>query len=219
MISENFSEMKRCKTDWLDDIYWGTTVSKGTRNAVSAIKLVLFDDYSVVPEGMDVGDKYEFISSKNDGRAKAKMLQAIDLIQILAHYALASFGLRNEPFTIDQNTYTIYRTQKVVDMGYTNEFIIELVAYSLFDSIYGGYLFIANNKFIKEQLLNNLINERYIEDKASLLDNFDGYLTNPLVAVNVKKQYLEAFNNLDEDFFKIKRRDAEYISYSKDYLV
>ena len=100
MNEQYFSEMKRCKIDWLDDIFYGTKESKGTRNAVGAIKLVLLDDYSVVPEGMEIGDKFEFISSKYNGRAKAKMLQDIDIIQILCNYALASFGLRNTKFNI-----------------------------------------------------------------------------------------------------------------------
>ena len=49
--SENFYEMKRCKMDWLDDIYYGTKSSQGTRNAINAIKFVLFDDTSVIPDG------------------------------------------------------------------------------------------------------------------------------------------------------------------------
>ena len=107
-MNENyFTEMKRCKTDWLDDIYYGTKESKGTRNAVGAIKLVLFDDYSVVPDGVEIGDKYEFISSRFDGRAKAKMLQDIDLIQILAHYALCSFGIKNKKFRSNPRDYFI----------------------------------------------------------------------------------------------------------------
>ena len=34
----NFSEMKRCKTDWLDDIFYGTKESKGTRNMIKLAK-------------------------------------------------------------------------------------------------------------------------------------------------------------------------------------
>src|SRR5574344_139410 len=109
MESGNFSEMKRCKTDWMDDIFYGTKESQGIRNAVNAIKLVLFDDFSIVPDGLDIGDKYEFISSRRDGRAKAKMLQDIDLIQILAHFALTSFGIKNKKFDLDYETYSKYR--------------------------------------------------------------------------------------------------------------
>ena len=69
MKSENFYEMKRCKMDWLDDIYYGTKSSQGTRNAINAIKFVLFDDTSVIPDGLEIGDKYEFISSRKDGKS------------------------------------------------------------------------------------------------------------------------------------------------------
>ena len=218
MRTEIFSEMKRCKTDWMDDIYFGTKESKGTRNAVNAIKLVLFDDYSVVPEGMAIGDKYEFISSRRDGRAKAKMLQEIDLVQILAHYALSSFGIKNKQFTIDYNTYTIYRTQKMLNMGFSNEFIVEIVAYALMDSIYGGYIFISANKFIKDQLLDALISERYINDNADSLDLFNGELTNIEISDDIKKKYLITYQELDDAFLKIKRRDKEYVSYSDEVI-
>lgn len=218
MRTEIFSEMKRCKTDWLDDIFYGTKESKGIRNAVNAIKLVLFDDYSVVPEGMDIGDKYEFISSRRDGRAKAKMLQDIDLIQILAHYALSSFGTKKKKFTIDYNTYTIYRTQKMLNMGFSNDFIVEIVSYALMDSIYGGYIFISSNKFIKDQLLDALISERYINDNASVLDSFNGELNNYEISDDIKNKYLDTYQSLDDTFLKIKRRDKEYVSYSGEII-
>ena len=35
--SENFYEMKRCKMEWRDDIYYGTKSSQVTRNAINAI--------------------------------------------------------------------------------------------------------------------------------------------------------------------------------------
>ena len=220
MKTDNFSEMKRCKTDWMDDIFYGTKESKGLRNAVNAIKLVLFDDYSMIPDGVDIGDKYEFISSKRYGRSKAKMLQGIDLIQILANYALSSFGIKNKKFDVDYTTYAIYRTQKIANMGFTNEFIVELVAYALMDNIYGGYMFILGNKFIKDQLLDSFINERYLEEKGDVLDNFDGYLLNEDTSKEIKDKYLAAFEDLDDTFLKIKRRDNEYIDYtnSEEYI-
>ena len=206
--------MKRCKTDWLDDIFYGTKESKGTRNAVGAIKLVLFDDYSVVPEGVDVGDKYEFISSKYDGRAKAKMLQNIDLIQILCTYAMQSFGIKRENFSLNQSSFNYYRTQKI-NHGYSKDFIIELVAYSLMDSIYGGYILVASNKYIKEDLLDALIEERYIENKEQELNSFDGLLLNSLIDEELKLKYYNAYKTLDDDFLKIKRRDSDYVNYEK----
>ena len=213
MDGNYFTEMKRCKIDWLDDIFFGTRESKGTRNAVGAIKLVLFDDYDVVPDGVEIGDKYEFISSKYDGRAKAKMLQNIDLIQILCDYAMKSFGISGENFTLNESSFNYYRLAKITNHGYDKEFIIELVAYALMDSIYGAYLLVTSNKFIKEDLLDALIEERYIEGKEHELDEFDGYLVNDDISSEMKDKFKDAFDRLDDDFLKIKRRDSEYVSY------
>ena len=201
--------------DYLDDIFYGTKESKGTRNAVSAIKLVLFDDYSVIPDGVDIGDKYEFISSRYDGRAKAKMLQSIDLIQILCQYAMASFGIRNEDFSINNSTYQYYRSSKITNHGYDKKFIIELIAYALMDSIYGGYIMVSSNKFIREELLDALIEERYIEGKEEELNDFKGVLTNNLIDDELKLRFYNAFKGLDDDFFKIKRRDSDYVSFEQ----
>lgn len=216
MNDNYFTEMKRCKTDWLDDIFYGTKESKGTRNAVGAIKLVLFDDYSVVPDGVDIGDKFEFISSKFDGRAKAKMLQSIDLIQILCNYAMSSFGISEQNFTLNEASFNYYRSMNNINRGYSKEFIIEFVTYALLESIYGAYMLVASNKYIKEELLDALIEERYIEGKEQELNNFNGILTNQSIDDNLKQKFYYAFNNLDNDFFKIKRRDSEYVSYEKN---
>ena len=213
MKSENFYEMKRCKMDWLDDIYFGTKSSKGTRNAINAIKFVLFDDTSVIPDGLEIGDKYEFISSRKDGRAKAKMLQNIDLDQILCKYAMQSFGIKNKNFNITYDEYMDIRKKKLVDKKYTMDFAVELVAFSLMDSVYGGYIFINANKFLKNILLDSLINERYIEEKYNLLDEFNGILESNEIDEIIKKNYLDNYNKLDDDFLNIKRRDNSYLNY------
>lgn len=212
----NFSEMKRCKTDWLDDIFFGTKESKGTRNAVGAIKLVLFDDYSVVPLGVDVGDKYEFISSKRDGRSKSKMLQHIDVIQILCHYALCSFGIKNVDFTINDETYNYFKENKISNQGYSKNFIIELITFALCDSIYGAYILLASNKFLTNELLDALIEERYIDNKINELDTFSGFLLNDNISYEQKLAFYNAFKDLDDTFLKIKRRDSEYINYERN---
>ena len=212
MNDSYYNELKRCKTNWLDDIFYGTKESKGLRNAVNAMKLVLFDDYSVVPDGVEIGDKYEFITSRKDGRAKAKMLQKLDVIQILCHYALCSFGLMNKDFEIDNTTYSMYRNQGIKNQGYTNEYIIELVSYSLMDDIYGGYLFITSNKFIIDQLFDAFIKERYLEDKRTDLDLFNGELTNNIISNDIKNKYQHSFDVLDDIFLKIKKNDSLYIN-------
>lgn len=218
MKSDNFYEMKRCKMDWLDDIFWGTKDSQGIRNATSAIKFVLFDDESQIPDGFTVGDKYEFISSRRDGRAKAKMLQSIDLVQILCKYAMQSFGIKNKNFDIDYDEYIKIRNKKVIKSDFSDDYITELVAYALMDSVYGGYIFVSSNKYIRNSLINALINERYIEEKWQTLDEFNGILRNPSIDEITKKNYLDSYQRMDDDFLNIKRRDNDYLSYLRDTI-
>lgn len=218
MKSDNFYEMKRCKMDWLDDIFWGTKDSQGLRNATSAIKFVLFDDESQIPDGFTVGDKYEFISSRRDGRAKAKMLQSIDLVQILCKYAMQSFGIKNKNFDIDYDEYVKIRNKKVIKSDFNDDYITELVAYALMDSVYGGYIFVSSNKYIRNSLINALINERYIEEKWQTLDEFNGILRNPSIDEITKKNYLDSYQRMDDDFLNIKRRDNDYLSYLRDTI-
>ena len=218
MKSDNFYEMKRCKMDWLDDIFWGTKDSQGLRNATSAIKFVLFDDESQIPDGFTVGDKYEFISSRRDGRAKAKMLQSIDLVQILCKYAMQSFGIKNKNFDIDYDEYIKIRNKKVIKSDFNDDYITELVAYALMDSVYGGYIFVSSNKFVRNSLINALINERYIEEKWQVLDEFNGILRNPSIDEITKKNYLDRYQRMDDDFLNIKRRDNDYLSYLRDTI-
>lgn len=218
MKSDNFYEMKRCKMDWLDDIFWGTKDSQGLRNATSAIKFVLFDDESQIPDGFTVGDKYEFISSRRDGRAKAKMLQSIDLVQILCKYAMQSFGIKNKNFDIDYDEYVKIRNKKVIKSDFNDDYITELVAYALMDSVYGGYIFVSSNKYIRNSLINALINERYIEEKWQTLDEFNGILRNPSIDEITKKNYLDSCQRMDDDFLNIKRRDNDYLNYLRDTI-
>lgn len=218
MKSDNFYEMKRCKMDWLDDIFWGTKDSQGLRNATSAIKFVLFDDESQIPDGFTVGDKYEFISSRRDGRAKAKMLQSIDLVQILCKYAMQSFGIKNKNFDIDYDEYIKIRNKKVIKSDFNDDYITELVAYALMDSVYGGYIFVSSNKYIRNSLINALINERYIEEKWQVLDEFNGILRNPSIDEITKKNYLDSYQRMDDDFLNIKRRDNDYLNYLIDTI-
>ena len=204
--------------DWLDDIFWGTKDSQGLRNATTAIKFVLFDDESQIPDGFTVGDKYEFISSRRDGRAKAKMLQSIDLVQILCKYAMQSFGIKNKNFDIDYDEYIKIRNKKVIKSDFNDDYITELVAYALMDSVYGGYIFVSSNKFVRNSLINALINERYIEEKWQTLDEFNGILKNPSIDEITKKNYLDSYQRMDDDFLNIKRRDNDYLNYLRDTI-
>lgn len=212
MINEDKSNDFSCKMNWLDDIYLGTKESQGIRNAANAIKFVLFDDESVLPEGLKFNDKYEFISARRGGRSKAKLLTSIDLLQVLCKYAMQSFGINNYSFSLGYTDYLKVKNHKIT-CDYTNTFAIEITAYACLDSIYGAYNLLKDNKDLRLSLVNALINERYIENKMLMLDRFDGFLINDSINDEDKEKFLDNFKELNNYFLAIKTRSKEFIDY------
>ena len=212
MIDNSINDIIECKMQWLDDIFIGTKESQGIRNATNAIKFVLFDDESVLPDGIKFNNKYEFISARRDGRQKAKDLTKIDLIEILAKYAMESFGIKDEYFAVTYQEYDdIKQGRNLVD--FSGEYAVNVVAYAMMDSVYGAYTLLANNKMLRLKLVDNLITERYIENKMLMLDRFDGNLVNDNISFADKKKYLDNFKDLEYYFLNIKKRDNEYLAY------
>lgn len=212
MINNDENANFSCKMDWLDDIYLGTKESQGIRNATNAIKFVLFDDISVLPDGLKYNDKFEFISARRGGRSKAKTLTSIDLIQILCKYAMQSFGINNKNFSLGYDDYLNVQNHKIT-CDYTPDFAVEVTAFACLDNIYAAYNLLKNNKNLKLVLVNALINERYIENKMLMLNRFDGYLINENISAEDKEKYLDNFIELDAYFYKIQTRDSEYLEY------
>ena len=110
------------------------------------------------------------------------------------------------------------RNKKVIKSDFNDDYITELVAYALMDSVYGGYIFVSSNKYIRNSLINALINERYIEEKWQTLDEFNGILRNPSIDEITKKNYLDSYQRMDDDFLNIKRRDNDYLNYLRDTI-
>lgn len=201
-----------CRIGDLDDIFIGTAESQGLRNAVNAIKFVLFDDDTVLPEGLKFNSKYEFISNRNGGRFKAKSLSQIDLNEILCKYAMSSFGLSNEPFTITyddlKKTY-----QNAIDREYTKDFVIQITTLACLNNIYQANDLLLNNKTFKATLVDAFLNERYIENKRLMLDRFDGVLLNSEIDSFTAEKFLDSFKSLEASFYNIKTRSQDYITY------
>ena len=195
-----------------DDIFLGTKESQGLRNAVAAIKFVLFDDDSVLPDGLKYNDKYEFISSRRGGRAKAKTLNELDLTEILCRYAMSSFGLRNTAFTV---TYDDYKKalKNTITRDYTADFAVELVAYAFFMEPYGAVEALTKNKTLRKALAASLLNERYIENKMLMLDRFDGVILSTEMDDFTKEKFLDNYKSLADYFYNIKTRSADYLNY------
>ena len=196
----------------LDDIFLGTKESQGLRNAVAAIKFVLFDDDSVLPDGLKYNDKYEFISSRRGGRAEAKALSELDLIEDLCQYAMSSFGLCNTAFTV---TYDDYKKSldNTITRDYTADFAVELVAYAFTFEPYGAVAVLEKNKTLRKALASSLLNERYIENKMLMLDRFDGVILSTKMDEFTKEKFLDNYKSLANYFYNIKTRSDDYLNY------
>lgn len=202
----------RYKMAYLDDIFLGTKESQGIRNATNAVKFVLFDDVSVLPPGLKFNSKYEFISSKNDGRLKAKQLSAIDLIEILCKYAMSSFGLENRGFSINYQDYENI-CKNIIDREYTSCFAVEIMAFACTENIYQAYTILLQNKDLKMALVDSLLTERYIENRRLMLDRFDGVIISEEMAASTKEKFIDSFKSLEEYFYNIKIRSQDYLNY------
>lgn len=196
----------------LDDIFLGTKESQGLRNAVAAIKFVLFDDDSVLPDGLKYNDKFEFISSRRGGRAKAKALSELDLTEDLCQYAMSSFGLWNTAFTV---TYDDYKKalDNTITRDYTADFAVELVAYAFTFEPYGAVAVLEKNKTLRKALASSLLNERYIENKMLMLDRFDGVILSTKMDEFTKEKFLDNYKSLANYFYNIKTRSDDYLNY------
>ena len=134
-------DLKLCRTQDLDDIFYATKDSQGTNNAILAIKYVLFDDESVFKDKKPVPNKFQYISSTNNARKKAMILQKDDLAHIMIKYCMASFGLRNSDFTITDEEFLIDR-KRIDRLEITPYEMIEKVAYAATGDVELAYNFL-----------------------------------------------------------------------------
>lgn len=200
-----------CRTQDLDDIYYATKESQGINNALLAIKYVLFDDDSVFDEDTKpIDNKYLYISNINNARKKAMLLQEDDLAHILIKYCMVSFGLRGNPFNITEDEFIL--NQKRIDRLEISAYeMIEQVAYAATNELYIAYNYLYSNKKILHDVVDYMLNERYISELKDVLDNFSGIIDNNEISSDERYKFYDAYMNLDENFAEIKRNNPEYI--------
>lgn len=202
------NNLSKCKINDFDDIYYATKESQGYINAVLAIKYVLFNADDIVENTSD--NKYLFISSNNNARKKAMLMQQDDLGHILIKYCLASFGLRGKDFSITDDEFTMHRN-RINRLDLTPYEMIEAVAYAAKGDINLAYSFLFENKKLLLDVVEYMIEERYIAELKDSLDNFSGIIDNNEISTETRYSFYEAWSNLDEAFAEIKRNNKEYI--------
>lgn len=204
------NNLSKCKIQDFDDIYYATKESQGYLNAVLAIKYVLFEDETALENNTDDGNKYLFISSSNNARKKAMLLQQDDLAHIIVKYCMASFGLRGKDFIITEDEFLMYRN-RINRLEITAYEAIEAVAYAAVGDVMVAYSFLYSNKKILSDIVEYMIEERYITELKDSLDNFSGIIDNNDLNTETRYNFYEAWSNIDDAFAEIKRNNKDYI--------
>ena len=171
---------------------------------------MLFDDNSVFEGSKPAANKYLYISSQNNARKKAMLLQHDDLVQILIKYCMASFGLRGKDFVINEEELLL-NLRRIDRLELSAYETIELVAYAAINSLYNAEKLLYDNKKILHEVVEYMLNERYITNFKELLDNFSGIIDNNDIKTETRYAFYDAYCNLDKNFEEIKRNNPDYI--------
>ena len=204
------NSLKLCRIEDFDDIFYATKESQGYENALSAIKYVLFDDDSMFKDRTPDSNKYIYISNMNNARRKAMLMQKADLGQIMIKYCMASFGLREKDFTITEDEFLVDR-KRIDRLELSAYEMIEAVAYAASGDVELAYNFLFHNKKLLSEVVQNMIEDRYISNLKETLDDFSGIINCDEMDNDLKYSFYDTYIHLDNTFEEIKRNDINYV--------
>ena len=204
------NSLKLCRIEDFDDIFYATKESQGYENALSAIKYVLFDDDSMFKDRTPDSNKYIYISKMNNARRKAMLMQKADLGQIMIKYCMASFGLREKDFTITEDEFLVDR-KRIDRLELSAYEMIEAVAYAAIGDVELAYNFLFHNKKLLSEVVQNMIEDRYISNLKETLDDFSGIINCNEMDNDLKYSFYDTYIHLDNTFEEIKRNDINYV--------
>lgn len=203
-------DLNLCRTQDIDDIYYATKNSQGHNNAILAIKYVLFNDETIFEGRKPEENKFVYISSTNNARKKAMILQHDDLVHILTKYCMSSFGLRAKDFNITEEELLI-NLKRIERLEISAYEMIELVAYAAIGNIYNAENLLFTNQKILIDVVDYMLNERYVSNFKDSLDNFSGIIDNKEINTETRYAFYNAYQNLDDLFEEKKRNNPDYI--------
>ena len=90
--------------------------------------------------------------------------------------------------------------------------MIERVAYAATGNVELAYEFLFSNTALLSDVVEYMLEERYLSELKDTLDNFNGIIDNNDIKTETRFAFYETFNTLDEIFYEIKRNNPEYIS-------
>ena len=138
------------------------------------------------------------------------IFQIDDLAHILVKYCMQSFGLRGKNFIITEEELLI--NKKRIDRLEISAYeMIEQVSYLAINDIYNAYNYLFSNYNILMDVVDYMLNERYIRDMKKILDNFSGIIDNNDMKTEIRYAFYDAYQNIDDNFAELKRNDPDYI--------
>ena len=146
----------------------------------------------------------------NNARRKAMLMQKADLGQIMIKYCMASFGLREKDFTITEDEFLVDR-KRIDRLELSAYEMIEAVAYAAIGDVELAYNFLFHNKKLLSEVVQNMIEDRYISNLKETLDDFSGIINCDEMDNDLKYSFYDTYIHLDNTFEEIKRHDINYV--------
>ena len=146
----------------------------------------------------------------NNARKKAMILQKDDLAHMVIKYCMQSFGLRGKDFIINDDEFILIQ-KRIEKLNLSAYEMIEVIAYAAMVDIYkANELLYANHQLLID-VVDYMLNERYISELKDTLDNFSGIIDNKEVSTEKRYSFYDASIKIDENFSELKRNDPDYI--------
>ena len=199
MLEEQMELELKEKKELLDKSYDITKKKYGMSNANRAI-ILLFLSYKLTGFTRDENARKNIENLYNDG---------YDLFQIMLDYAVSSYIMNKMQCDIsikDLNKYS-YDYDEKLDYGDVNS--TKIVALAAAQNTAHAYNLLLVNKRLRESLLYNFINERYIQNKKDALDNSRKATLVTFKDKDKNKQFIMSKFAINRDFYIMKQEEQE----------
>ena len=197
MLEEQMELELKEKKELLDKSYEITKNKYGMSNANRGI-ILLFLSYKLTGFTRD-----------DDARKNVEKLynEGYDLYQIMIDYAVSSYIMNKMKCDISIKDINKYANDFDGKLEYDDVESTKIVALAAAQNTSYAYGLLLSNKRLRESLLYNFINERYIQNKKEDLDN-----SRKATLVKFKdkdKQFIMSKFAINRDFYIMKQEEQE----------
>ena len=99
----------------------------------------------------------------------------------------------------------------IKELNVTAYEMIEIVSYACIGNVYLAYELLFENIHILSDVVEYMIQERFISNLKEALDSFNGVIENNDIIKEERFNFYECYVTIDKSFAEIKRNNVEYI--------